>query len=135
MRVTQTLAALLTVVATVTAQMPTCGGCQSCGLACQQSCAAPLVATDCEDCLYCRRESSYCSNIELDLQKPPSPHCQTCYSSCQCKMAAICYDDLPPVTASSSSSGTAPPAAAMTKPLVAGGNDLFGRRFDARARA
>ncbi|KAK8115901.1 hypothetical protein PG984_012403 [Apiospora sp. TS-2023a] len=134
MRVTQTLAALLTLAATVTAQMPDCDpGCKSCGLACQQNCAAPLTATDCDDCLYCRRESSYCSNIVLQPQD--SEHCKTCYRSCECKMAAICFDDLQTVTVSSSSSGTAPPAAAMTRPLVAGGNDLFGRRFDARARA
>lgn len=130
MRATQALAALLTVAATVTAQMPNCDpGCKSCGLACKQTCTAPLVPADCQDCVYCRRESSYCSPYQLE--QSPSAHCQTCYSSCHCGMVAVCYDDLPPVT----TSGTAPPSAAATKPLVPGGNDLFGRRFDARARA
>ncbi|KAK7931592.1 hypothetical protein PG985_002304 [Apiospora marii] len=131
MHALQALAALLTVAATVTAQFPTCeADCKSCGLACSQGCDAPLVPNDCQDCVYCRRESSSCSNFQLGGQEP-SAHCQTCYSSCQCRMVAVCYDDLPPVT---TSSGTAPPAAA-TKPLVPGGNDLFGRRFGARARA
>lgn len=135
MHAIQALAALLAAAATVAAQFPTCeAGCQSCGLACSQGCDAPLVPNDCQDCLYCRRESSSCSYVQLGGQEP-SPHCQACYGSCQCRMAAVCYDDLPPVTTSSSSSGTAPPAAAATKPLVPGGNDLFGRRFDARARA
>ncbi|KAK8085164.1 hypothetical protein PG997_006435 [Apiospora hydei] len=115
MRTTQALAALLTVAATVTAQAwPSCDPeCKSCGLTCGQNCNAPLVPADCQDCLYCRRESSACSYVQLGGQDP-SPHCQTCYGSCQCRIAAVCYDDLPPVT---TTSGTAPPAS-PTKPLI-----------------
>ncbi|KAK6840504.1 hypothetical protein PG995_016258 [Apiospora arundinis] len=133
MRTHQVLAALLSVVvAAVAAQgWPTCDpGCKSCGLTCSQGCSAPLLPADCSDCLYCRRESSSCSYVELGGQDP-SAHCQSCYNSCHCRIAATCYDDYqPPAT----TSGTAPHAA-PTKPLVAGGSDLFGRRFDARARA
>ncbi|KAK8068999.1 hypothetical protein PG994_005615 [Apiospora phragmitis] len=133
MRATQALAALFVLAATAAAQFPTCDpDCKSCGLGCSEGCDAPLAAADCQDCLYCRRESSACGYLQLG-GLDPSPHCQTCYSSCHCRLAAFCYDDLPPVT--TTTAGTAPPSAASMKPLVAGGNDLFGRRFDGRARA
>ncbi|KAK8044564.1 hypothetical protein PG993_004588 [Apiospora rasikravindrae] len=125
MRAAQALAALLTVAATVAAQaFPNCDpDCKSCGLTCSQGCNAPLAPADCQDCLYCRRESSACAYVQLGGQEP-SAHCQTCYGSCQCRIAAVCYDDLPPVT-SGTASASAPPAG-PTKPLVAGGMICLG---------
>ncbi|KAK8098370.1 uncharacterized protein PG998_013856 [Apiospora kogelbergensis] len=120
MRTTQVLAALLSVVvATASAStqaFPTCdSGCKSCGLTCSQGCNAPLMPADCQDCLYCRRESSSCSYVELGGQDP-SAHCQTCYNSCHCTIAATCYDNQPSATASASHA----PAAAPKKAAGAG---------------
>ncbi|KAI0400676.1 hypothetical protein F4802DRAFT_609976 [Xylaria palmicola] len=106
--------ALAPVVLSAAADWPSCdAGCKSCGLYCNEGCAAPLDLGECNRCLYCRRESSSCGFVTIQwTSDPPDPaYCALCSAGCHCRIDARCYDDdSPPPPGSSSSS--VPPAAA-----------------------
>ncbi|KAI0478304.1 hypothetical protein F4859DRAFT_479317 [Xylaria cf. heliscus] len=95
------------------AQFPSCDpSCQSCGLFCNEGCAAPLDLAKCNECLYCRRESSSCGFVDISggASNPPDPaYCAQCEQGCHCYIDAKCYDDT--TTTIPPSSGAAAPTA------------------------
>ncbi|KAI8623609.1 hypothetical protein F5Y19DRAFT_370584 [Xylariaceae sp. FL1651] len=84
--------------------------CQSCGLYCNYGCTAPLDATECSRCLYCRRESSSCGFVDISgswTEDPPEPaYCAMCDQACHCYIDAQCYDNTTTTTASPSGAPT-----------------------------
>ncbi|KAI0414542.1 hypothetical protein F5X98DRAFT_349074 [Xylaria grammica] len=107
--------------AAVLAQWPSCdASCKSCGLYCNNGCAAPLDFAECSRCLYCRRESSSCGFVDIGgswTENPPDPaYCAMCSEGCYCHIDAKCYDN---VTATVTPSPTPSPSPAPAV-LVAG---------------
>ncbi|ORY62407.1 uncharacterized protein BCR38DRAFT_239336 [Pseudomassariella vexata] len=125
MRISDFLQITFCLLPTALAQWPSCDpSCVTCGLTCDKGCAAPLDMSICNNCLYCRRESSSCSFFELGYEDPNDPNlCELCANSCYCKLGAICYDGLPAGTATASAAPTAELGARMPQK---GRRDLFG---------
>lgn len=116
MRPPTPLALALALLPAAMADWPSCApSCKSCGLYCNEGCPAPLVLSDCNRCLYCRRESSSCSFTPVSWpEDPPDPgFCAQCAQSCHCYIDAQCYDNVT-ITVPPSSSG-----AALPTPFVA----------------
>ncbi|KAI1360563.1 hypothetical protein F5Y08DRAFT_45982 [Xylaria arbuscula] len=107
--------ALVAILPTALAQWPSCApDCKSCGLYCNEGCTAPLNQTECDRCLYCRRESSSCGYVNISggwTENPPDPaYCALCQEGCHCKIDAMCYDNVtitPPVSATPSATPVA----------------------------
>ncbi|KAI1172898.1 hypothetical protein F4777DRAFT_483780 [Nemania sp. FL0916] len=100
------------------AQFPSCApDCKSCGLYCNEGCPAPLNQTECDRCLYCRRESSSCGYVPISwTEDPPDPaYCAQCSAQCHCYIDAMCYDGvtIPPPSSSSTVGPTPTPNAAV----------------------
>ncbi|GAP82753.1 hypothetical protein SAMD00023353_0102890 [Rosellinia necatrix] len=90
---------------------PSCDpSCKSCGLYCNEGCTAPLVLSECNRCLYCRRESSSCGFVQIGPSSDPPPdpaYCAMCQDSCHCYIDAKCYDN---TTTTASPSPSASPS-------------------------
>ncbi|KAH8162559.1 hypothetical protein CIB48_g5669 [Xylaria polymorpha] len=112
MRTQSLLALSLAILPSLTvAAFPSCDpSCKSCGLYCNEGCAAPLDLAQCNQCLYCRRESSSCGFVTIQGgSNPPDPaFCAMCEQGCHCYIDAKCYDNTTvTVTPSSSAAPTA----------------------------
>ncbi|KAI1371586.1 hypothetical protein F4677DRAFT_450236 [Hypoxylon crocopeplum] len=87
--------------------------CKACGWFCNQGCSAPLVKSECDRCLYCRRESSACNFIDIGdtwTENPPSKEvCDACDQGCWCHGDWYCSDNTtgppPPSPPTSTSTG------------------------------
>ncbi|KAI0202499.1 hypothetical protein F4808DRAFT_77252 [Astrocystis sublimbata] len=94
------------------AQWPSCDpSCKSCGLYCNSGCAAPLTMSECDRCLYCRRESSSCGFVQIgsgDTNPPDPALCAACQDSCYCRIDAKCYDNITFTNPPSSSHSATP---------------------------
>ncbi|KAI0100994.1 hypothetical protein GGR51DRAFT_563644 [Nemania sp. FL0031] len=97
---------------------PSCAAdCKSCGLYCNYGCAAPLDATKCSQCLYCRRESSSCGFVQIGSSSDPPAdpaYCAMCDNSCHCYIDAKCYDNVTITATPTSASPSASPVAPVT---------------------
>ncbi|KAI0502766.1 hypothetical protein F5B22DRAFT_652770 [Xylaria bambusicola] len=107
------LALALALLPAALAQWPSCDpSCKSCGLYCNEGCVAPLDLTECQRCLYCRRESSSCGYVDISggwTENPPDPaYCAQCSAGCHCRIDAKCYDGIT-ITPPSSFTPTATP--------------------------
>ncbi|KAI1478469.1 hypothetical protein F4774DRAFT_384919 [Daldinia eschscholtzii] len=95
--------------------------CKACGWYCNQGCSAPLVDSECNRCLYCRRESSSCSFEHIGdtwTHDPPSKElCAACDEGCWCHGDWYCMDN---------ATGPPPPSPPTTTPrgTVAGATNL-----------
>ncbi|KAI0157160.1 hypothetical protein GGR52DRAFT_192714 [Hypoxylon sp. FL1284] len=72
--------------------------CKSCGWYCNQGCDAALDRTECDRCLYCRRESSSCGFIPIGdtwTHDPPADElCAACEAGCWCGGDWYCMDNV-----------------------------------------
>ncbi|KAI8949409.1 hypothetical protein F4801DRAFT_553505 [Xylaria longipes] len=110
---TQTILSLCLAILPALADWPSCdASCQSCGLYCNEGCAAPLDLTECNRCLYCRRESSSCGFVPIQwTTNPPDPaYCAMCEQGCHCHIDAKCYDN---TTVTATPSSSAAPTASL----------------------
>ncbi|KAI1385144.1 uncharacterized protein F4822DRAFT_412178 [Hypoxylon trugodes] len=98
--------------------------CSSCGWYCNQGCSAPLDRTECNRCLYCRRESSSCGFIDISdtwtHDAPSDELCAACNDGCWCHGDWYCMDTATaappgsPPTPKPTPTGSAPLAAKAT---------------------
>ncbi|KAI0381207.1 hypothetical protein F5Y04DRAFT_85962 [Hypomontagnella monticulosa] len=96
----QTFLVLTSLLSGVIAQASSCNqgtNCKACGWYCNQGCSAPLVQTECNRCLYCRRESSSCGFMDISdtwTHDPPSEElCAACNAGCWCHGDWYCMDN------------------------------------------
>lgn len=110
---TTLLALVVSIIPLVAADWPSCDpSCKACGLYCNEGCAAPLVLSECNKCLYCRRESSSCGFVQIggSDDQPDPAYCAQCQESCHCYIDAKCYDN---TTITTTASSTPTPSAAV----------------------
>ncbi|KAI1126293.1 hypothetical protein F5Y10DRAFT_215417 [Nemania abortiva] len=111
--------AILPTALAATNAWPSCAAdCKSCGLYCNYGCAAPLTTSACDQCLYCRRESSSCGFVQIgSSSNPPADpaFCAMCSDSCHCFIDAKCYDN---TTATTTGSASASPSASPVGPVT-----------------
>ncbi|KAI0903783.1 hypothetical protein F4824DRAFT_299603 [Ustulina deusta] len=110
---TPTVLALALAILPTALSFPSCDpSCKLCGLYCNEGCTAPLDLTECNRCLYCRRESSSCGFVDIGgswSEDPPDPaYCAMCSEGCHCYIDAMCYDNTTITTTASPSPSASP---------------------------
>ncbi|OTA65743.1 hypothetical protein K449DRAFT_431192 [Hypoxylon sp. EC38] len=98
--------------------------CNSCGWYCNQGCDPLLSRTECNRCLYCRRESSACGFMDISdtwTHDPPSEElCAACNAGCWCHGDWYCMDN-----ATGPPPGSPPTSTATGSVLVTGTVAIF----------